>query len=94
MSNAKMKREVAAHIEFRNRKMPHPVVTVVRPHSTTVVAIGARTIMRKDGKTPRKRKGCIVSWRNGMETARATLVESPSSMGRRPNYVWHDCANR
>lgn len=91
MSNAKQKRAVAAHIEWRNREMPSDVVTVARPHSKTAVAVGARTIMRKDGKTPRKRKGCIVAWRNHDITTRATLVESYSSIGERPNYDWKKC---
>lgn len=96
MSNAKLKREVAAHIAFRKTKaerVPHPV-KVERPHEKTFVAIGAKTLMRKDGKTPKKRKGCIVSFRKYDTTTFATNVEVNSSMGKRPNYVWHDCANR
>lgn len=91
MSNAKQKRAVAAHIEWRNREMISDVVMVARPHSNTVVAVGKRVIMRKDGKTPRKRMGCIVAWRNVDVTSRATLVESPSSMGARPDYDWKKC---
>lgn len=90
MSNAKQKRAVQAHIEFRNRKQPFPVVTVARPHSNTVVAVGARVRLGKNGK-PLKRKGCIVAWRNDETTSRASLVESPSSMGRRPHYDWTAC---
>jgi hypothetical protein len=88
MSNAKQKRAVAAHIEFRKRKLPFPVVTVSRPHETTAVAVGAKVRIGKNGK-PLKRKGCIVSWRKVETTARAALVESPCSMGRRPNYEWY-----
>jgi len=88
MSNAKNKRHVAAVIAWRNREMPSPVVVTSRSHETTVVAIGARTLFCKDGKTPRKRKGVIVSWRNVETTARATNVEIYSSIGERPDHVW------
>lgn len=88
MSNAKQKRATAAHIAWRNREMPEPVVQVTRPHEKTVVAIGARTIMGKSGK-PLKRKGCVVSWRKVEVTSRAALVEAPSSIGTRPNYEWY-----
>ena len=90
MSNAKQKRAVAAHIEWRNRETISDVVMVARPHSKTAVAIGKRVIMGKNGK-PKKRLGCIVAWRNVDVTSRATLVESPSSMGERPNYDWKKC---
>ena len=88
MSNAKNKRHVAAVIAWRNRKQPFPVVTVSRPHETTVVAVGARTLFCKDGVTPRKRKGCVVSWRKHETTARAVNVEVPCSIGKRPDHLW------
>lgn len=94
MSNAKQKRATATHIAWRNREMPSDVVTVQRPHENTFVAIGAKVLMRKDGKTPRKRKGVMVSWRKTETVTRARLVESPSSMGRRPNYEWFSCGNK
>lgn len=90
MSNAKQKRAVQAHIEWRKRVLPSNDVTVTRPHEKTVVKVGARVILKKNGK-PKKRKGVMVSWRKVETSSRATLVEVGSGFDLRPNHVWYNC---
>lgn len=97
MSNAKMKREVAAHIAFRKSQIekaatPKPVM-VTRPHEKTFVALNRVTVMGKNGK-PKKRKAPLVSVRKYDTVTFATRAEVSSSMDKRPGYVWYDCANR
>lgn len=87
MSNAKMKRDVAKHIAWRNREMPSDVVQVTRQHEKTFVAVGARVLLKKDGK-PRKRKGTIVSFRKYDTVNYARSVEVYSSIGERPDHLW------
>ena len=87
MSNAKLKRDMAKHMAWRNREMPSKVDMVSRPHERTLVAVGAKTLFCKSGK-PRKRKGCIVSVRKYEATSFATSVEVSCSVGERHDYLW------
>ena len=90
MSNAKQKRAVAAHIEWRNREMPSNDVTVTRPHERTFIKTNQVTVKGKNGK-PKKRKAPMVSWRKYETTTRATLVDVASGFATRPNYDWKRC---